>query len=96
MRWIFFTILWLAFNPGSRAQKVDPLCVLDPAQMPASWRPRSPLAAACASVGLTVALLLSSQARLDVAARQPKENVETINSHLPVPASWTSTPQVRG
>jgi len=82
MRWIFFTILWLAFNPGSRAQKVDPLCVLDPAQMPAR--------------GLTVALLLSSQAWLDVAARQPKENVETINSHLPVPASWTSTPQVRG
>ncbi len=39
MRWILFLILPLALSSGSLAQEIEPLCVRDPAQMPASWRP---------------------------------------------------------
>jgi len=39
MRRIFFTILSLALGSASLAQRPSPLCVLDPAQMPESWRP---------------------------------------------------------
>lgn len=36
---IFFTILSLLLSAASLAQRPDPLCVLDPTQMPESWRP---------------------------------------------------------
>ena len=39
MRRIFFTILSLVLGSASLAQRPSPLCVLDPAQMPESWRP---------------------------------------------------------
>ncbi len=39
MRRIFFTILSLVLGSASLAQRPGPLCVLDPAQMPESWRP---------------------------------------------------------
>jgi hypothetical protein len=39
MRRMFFTILSLALSSASLAQGPDPLCVLDHAQMPESWRP---------------------------------------------------------
>jgi len=38
-RWIFFTILSLGLSSSSLAGTPDQLCVLDPDQMPASWRP---------------------------------------------------------
>jgi len=39
MRRIFFTILSLFLSSGSMAENPLPLCVLDPAKMPESWRP---------------------------------------------------------
>ncbi len=36
---IFFTILSLVLSSASLAQRPDRLCVLDPTQMPESWRP---------------------------------------------------------
>ena len=39
MRRIFFTILSLVLGSASLAQRPSPLCVLDRAQMPESWRP---------------------------------------------------------
>jgi hypothetical protein len=39
MRRLFFTLLSLVLASGSVAGTPDPLCVLDPAQMPLSWRP---------------------------------------------------------
>ena len=39
MRWILFTILSLVLSSACLAQRSDPLCVLDPARMPESWRP---------------------------------------------------------
>jgi hypothetical protein len=43
MRWIIFTVLFLGFNSGIHAQTSDPLCVLDAAQTPMSWRPPAAL-----------------------------------------------------
>ena len=38
MIWIFTTILLLMLS-SNRSPMPDPLCVLDPTQMPMSWRP---------------------------------------------------------
>lgn len=43
MRKISVTILLLLSSSASLAETPDPLCVLDPAQMPASWRPSAEL-----------------------------------------------------
>jgi hypothetical protein len=39
MRWIFLAILSLLLSSASMAHESDPLCVRNPADMPASWRP---------------------------------------------------------
>jgi hypothetical protein len=39
LREIALTVPLLVLSVGSMAEKADPLCVLDPAQMPASWQP---------------------------------------------------------
>jgi len=43
VRWISFTVLSLMLSCAGLAQRPDPLCVLDPAQMPARWRPSAEL-----------------------------------------------------
>lgn len=58
MRWMSLAILSLMLSPVSLAQGADPLCVLDPAQMPESWRP-----AAGAQKGLNPAPWSKSEAR---------------------------------
>jgi hypothetical protein len=42
-RGLLFAILSLVLSTGSIAETPDPLCVLDPAQMPVSWRPPAEL-----------------------------------------------------
>jgi len=43
MRRNFITILSLVLSSGCLAESPDPLCVLDPAQMPIGWRPSAEL-----------------------------------------------------
>jgi len=43
MIWIFLAILSLVTSSVSMAQTTEPLCILDPAQMPVSWRPSAEL-----------------------------------------------------
>jgi hypothetical protein len=43
MKRILTTILALGLSSGCLAETTDPLCVLDPAEMPASWRPPAAL-----------------------------------------------------
>ena len=43
MKWIFFTLLSLGLSSASMAETPDPLCVPDPDQMPANWRPPAAL-----------------------------------------------------